>query len=1410
MRNLNSLSSAVRILVASALFCTAMLYTKHDASADSVTGNLLLNPGCEDPLVGGEIPGWVEVAGSTWQPRTGSTPPHTGSAYFYPGAIEFAELAQDVSLATWSSEIAQGRVSIYARDYIRSFPQSPADDCRLRLQLRNSPFTTTYLNLFSPWTENTSGWQLLELSIIDDFNPAATVARIGLMSDRDSGTNNDGFHDTTSLQVAVGSFLTLQSGLTFPDAYQGADVATVPVNSGGGTNRGEVAMTEGSPSEVYTGVSREVVQHLLLDGVGGSPQTEITLSNMLNSQPFTSPAGEDTLYVGLDRAALFSDQVPGTYEGVVRFRISDSHLGIATRSNWVQVPVTMTVLPCTNAILYVDADAPPDGDGMSWATARNELHDSLSPETCLGNPAGIEIRVAEGIYTPHASDRNASFDVAPNMMLSGGYAGFGEPDPDAWDPDTYVTILSGDLNGDDFARGKRGVMNAENSYNVVTVFDVSGVVIEGITISSGNANGGGTPTNQGGGLYVAASGPLESLTLNEVHFIGNHAENHGGAIFHQRAIVATDCSFTTNTTNANGGAVDGFGYASPVSTWDTCAFTSNTAAQYGGAISFSDDNDFINCTFDSNLATAIDGGALAIWSGSTDATIDTCQFDNNSAGNNGGAISVLSGALCDILNSMFTSNDALGNDGGAVSCILSTIDLDDCDFEQNSAFDNGGAVYVSGATATIDLCKFDTNTATGSGGALFELNTQPVVTNSDFIGNSANEPGGAIFCLDGGGNFTDCTFESNDSGDVGGACHHNNTVSLFYDNCTFDSNTSTINGGAVSHTTGSDATYTHCIFVNNTAQNDGGGLRIEDCTVNVHNCLIISNNAGDGAGVLVEAPDGDGIFRNCTFAHNDATGVGGGIRHATGTTSLVTNSIFWGNTGAASPTVFNEQIDLDGSASYFDNCIEGWDGNFGPPAHGANPLFLDPDGLDNILGTLDDDYRLDHRSLCIDFGDDAMVPGGLTEDILGNPRIVNCVDMGAVEHDGIALDMIDFGCDANSTVACFSGIGDLPGSADWSWAYAVSDNGEVIAAMSYSAGFGGNTAAIATVSGIAGAPDGFNGLFEALSADGSIGVGQMAPPLDLAFTWTACDGFTTLADIAGGIQDASAEDLSADGTIVVGEGRDASGNIALKWTGGGAPQSLGELPGGQYFSSVRGCSSDASVIVGVSIGADGPEAVSWTNDGPPLGLGDITGGNFNSTAYDVSDNGTVIVGSTTSADGLEACIFDSTGFEEPTGLGDLAGGAFQSIALAISGSGDAIVGFGTSDSGSRAFLYTDWTGMIELHDILESKYGLDLTGWTLTRANTISADGLTIVGEGLNPSGDHEGWIVHLPQLPPCPTDVVPAPLGNGAVDVFDLLELLANWGANGPGADIAEPLDVVDVFDLLDLLSNWGPCPGP
>lgn len=58
-------------------------------------------------------------------------------------------------------------------------------------------------------------------------------------------------------------------------------------------------------------------------------------------------------------------------------------------------------------------------------------------------------------------------------------------------------------------------------------------------------------------------------------------------------------------------------------------------------------------------------------------------------------------------------------------------------------------------------------------------------------------------------------------------------------------------------------------------------------------------------------------------------------------------------------------------------------------------------------------------------------------------------------------------------------------------------------------------------------------------------------------------------------------------------------------------------------------------------------------------------------------------------------------------------------------------------------------------------------------------------------------------EAPACPADVT----GNGAVDVDDLLAVLAAWGTGDPAADIV-PDGIVNVDDLLVILASWGACP--
>jgi probable HAF family extracellular repeat protein len=98
------------------------------------------------------------------------------------------------------------------------------------------------------------------------------------------------------------------------------------------------------------------------------------------------------------------------------------------------------------------------------------------------------------------------------------------------------------------------------------------------------------------------------------------------------------------------------------------------------------------------------------------------------------------------------------------------------------------------------------------------------------------------------------------------------------------------------------------------------------------------------------------------------------------------------------------------------------------------------------------------------------------------------------------------------------------------------------------------------------------------------------------------------------------------------------------------------------------------------------------------------------------------------------------------GLGDLSGGDFSSFAFAVSNDGSVVVGSSTTVSTDAAFIWTSSRGMRNLRDVLISDYGLDMTGWTLTVAADISADGRTLVGYGTDPAGNTEAWIATIPE----------------------------------------------------------------
>jgi hypothetical protein len=163
--------------------------------------NLILNPGCEDSLVNGEIPNWIEVIGSNWTQRTAGPDPYEGLAYFFPGVASVAELQQDVDVSFYKTTIDDSTQPFIFEGYVRAYAQSPADQSRIILEFLDTLKTTKIDSFDSGNYSNTTEWvQITDTTIAP---PQTRYIRIRLISTRRNGSNNDGYYDALSLIAAV-------------------------------------------------------------------------------------------------------------------------------------------------------------------------------------------------------------------------------------------------------------------------------------------------------------------------------------------------------------------------------------------------------------------------------------------------------------------------------------------------------------------------------------------------------------------------------------------------------------------------------------------------------------------------------------------------------------------------------------------------------------------------------------------------------------------------------------------------------------------------------------------------------------------------------------------------------------------------------------------------------------------------------------------------------------------------------------------------------------------------------------------------------------------------------------------------------------------------------------------------------
>jgi hypothetical protein len=137
------------------------------------------------------------------------------------------------------------------------------------------------------------------------------------------------------------------------------------------------------------------------------------------------------------------------------------------------------VTPLPPSTLFVDAGAGGANTGEDWTNAFTELRAALAVAAITANNIE-EIRVAAGSYTPLPGDRSSSFMLADGVRLQGGFPQGGGEAAER-DPIANPTMLSGDLNGDDFLGTG---FNTENSYHVLRADASVGPATEAAACSS--------------------------------------------------------------------------------------------------------------------------------------------------------------------------------------------------------------------------------------------------------------------------------------------------------------------------------------------------------------------------------------------------------------------------------------------------------------------------------------------------------------------------------------------------------------------------------------------------------------------------------------------------------------------------------------------------------------------------------------------------------------------------------------------------------------------------------------------------------------------------------------------------------------------------------------------------------------